>query len=370
MGFAVELEQGAGREAAQLDDSECDRIVDIVRAQMPAGRPLIAGTGRESTRATIAATRRAAAAGVDAVLVRTPSFFKSQMTTDVFVRHYTEVADASPVPVLLYNVSMFTGVNLQPDAVERLAVHPNIVGIKESGSDIAQIAELVGRTPEDFTVLAGSATTFVHALCAGCDGAILALVQAFTERRWPIPLAIGLYLLVSIGGGVYASLLQRIVVSPNEQARETPYIQHNIEATRTAFALAGIEERPISGEARLTRADIDRNTATLQNVRLWDHGPLLDTFSQLQEIRTYYDFVAIDNDRYTIDGSLRQVMLSGREINTTSLPNRSSPICDRSMSYSTVFRLMRRCISSLAGTPKRAKCREPPTKGSWTPKQR
>jgi 4-hydroxy-2-oxoglutarate aldolase len=166
---------GSNGEAAQLDDAESDRIVDLVREHVPSGRPLIAGTGRESTRATIAATRRAAAAGVDAVLVRTPSFFKSQMTTEVFVRHYTEVAEASPVPVLLYNVSMFTGVNLQPDAVERLAVHPNIVGIKESGSDIAQIAEFVARTPDDFTVLAGSATTFVHALCAGCDGAILAL---------------------------------------------------------------------------------------------------------------------------------------------------------------------------------------------------
>ena len=91
------------------------------------------------------------------------------------MRHYAEVADRSPVPVLLYNVTMFTGVNLPPEAVERLALHPNIVGIKESGSDIAQIAEFVSRTPDDFTVLAGSATTFVHALCAGCDGAILAL---------------------------------------------------------------------------------------------------------------------------------------------------------------------------------------------------
>jgi 4-hydroxy-2-oxoglutarate aldolase len=166
---------GSNGEAAQLDDTEADRIVDLVREHMPSDRPLIAGTGRESTRATIAATRRAAAAGVDAVLVRTPSFFKSQMTTDVFVRHYTDVAEASPVPVLLYNVTMFTGVNLQADAVERLAVHSNIVGIKESGSDIAQIAEFVSRTSDDFTVLAGSATTFVHALCAGCDGAILAL---------------------------------------------------------------------------------------------------------------------------------------------------------------------------------------------------
>jgi 4-hydroxy-2-oxoglutarate aldolase len=168
---------GSNGEAASLEDAEADRVVEIVRAGVPASRPLIAGTGRESTRATIAATRRAAAAGADAALVRTPSFFKPQMTTDAFVRHFTEVADASPVPVLLYNVTLYTGVNLLPDAVERLAVHPNIVGIKESGSDIGQIAEYVARTPDDFTVLAGSATTLVHALCAGCDGAILALAS-------------------------------------------------------------------------------------------------------------------------------------------------------------------------------------------------
>ena len=172
---------GSNGEAAQLDDVEADRVVDIVRQHVPRGRPLIAGTGRESTRATIAATARAAAAGVDAVLVRTPSFFKAQMTTDVFVRHYTEVADASPVPVLLYNVTMFTGVNLAADAVERLAAHPNIAGLKESGSDLGQMSEYVARTPDGFTVLAGSATTFFHALCAGCDGAILALAALLPE---------------------------------------------------------------------------------------------------------------------------------------------------------------------------------------------
>jgi 4-hydroxy-2-oxoglutarate aldolase len=168
---------GSNGEAASLEDAEADRVVEIVRAGVPSSRPLIAGTGRESTRATIAATRRAAAAGADAALVRTPSFFKPQMTSDAFVRHFTEVADSSPMPVLLYNVTLYTGVNLLPDAVERLAVHPNIVGIKESGSDIGQIAEYVARTPDDFTVLAGSATTLVHALCAGCDGAILALAS-------------------------------------------------------------------------------------------------------------------------------------------------------------------------------------------------
>ena len=172
---------GSNGEAAQLDDDEADRVVAIVREHVPRERPLIAGTGRESTRATIAATARVAAIGVDAVLVRTPSFFKSQMTAEVFVRHYTEVADASRVPVLLYNVSMFTGVNLPVDAVARLAAHPNIVGIKESGSDVGLLSEYVSRTPGDFTVLAGSATTFFQALCAGCDGAILALAALLPE---------------------------------------------------------------------------------------------------------------------------------------------------------------------------------------------
>ena len=186
---------GSNGEAAQLDDAEADRVVSIVREAVPRERVLLAGTGRESTKATVAATRRAAAAGVDAVLVRTPAFFKSQMTTDVFVRHYTEVADASPVPILLYNVTMFTGVNLAPEAVERLAVHPNIAGMKESGSDIGQIAEYCAfrlkpeATGKDFTVLAGSATTLLHALVAGCDGAILALAGLLPDdcvRLWTL----------------------------------------------------------------------------------------------------------------------------------------------------------------------------------------
>ena len=173
---------GSNGEAVQLEDAEADRVIDVVRDEVPANRPLIAGTGRESTRAAIAATRRAATAGVDAALVRTPSFFKGQMTTDLLVRHFHDVADASPIPVLLYNVTMFTGVNMHPDAVERLSAHPNIVGLKESGSDIGQIAEYVARTPDDFTVLAGSAATLYHALCAGCDGAILALAMLVPDE--------------------------------------------------------------------------------------------------------------------------------------------------------------------------------------------
>jgi len=172
---------GSNGEAPQLEDVEADRAIAVVREGVPRDKVLIAGTGRESTRATIAATARAASLGADAVLVRTPAFFKSQMTSDIFVRHYTEVADASPVPVLLYNVTMFTGVNLMPDAVERLAEHPNIIGMKDSGTDVAQISEYVNRTPDDFVVLAGAAPTLFLSFCAGCDGAILAVAGVLPE---------------------------------------------------------------------------------------------------------------------------------------------------------------------------------------------
>jgi uncharacterized membrane protein (UPF0182 family) len=154
-------------------------------------------------------------------------------------------------------------------------------------------------------------------------GAVLAAVSALTPRLWPVPVAAALYLVVAVGGGIYSTVVQRFVVTPNEQTLESPFIQHNIDATRRAFALDRVETRDLSGDALLSRAEIDRNDATIENVRLWDHQPLLDTFGQLQEIRTYYDFVSVDNDRYNIDGELRQVMLSPRELNSASLPNRT-----------------------------------------------
>jgi 4-hydroxy-2-oxoglutarate aldolase len=166
---------GSNGEAPQLEEHEADLAIRTVREVMPKNRPLLAGTGRESTAATIAATERAARMGVDAVLVRTPSFYKGQMTTDAFVKHYTQVADRSPVPVLLYNVSMYTGVNLLPEAVGILSQHPNIVGIKETNSDMVQFGEYLARAADGFTVLAGSGATYFSALMLGAHGAILAV---------------------------------------------------------------------------------------------------------------------------------------------------------------------------------------------------
>lgn len=159
---------------------------------------------------------------------------------------------------------------------------------------------------------------------ASVIAALVALWAAVTARGiGRLAAAVGIYLVVSLGGPAYAAIIQRFVVAPNEQVQETPFIVHNIAATRAAFGLDQVAERPLSGEARLTRADLERNRSTVENVPLWNERPLLDTFSQIQEIRTYYDFVAVDNDRYMIDGKYRQIMLSARELNSQSLPSRT-----------------------------------------------
>jgi 4-hydroxy-2-oxoglutarate aldolase len=172
---------GSNGEAVLMDDFESDQAIVAARDAVPASRRFIVGTGRESTQAAVRASKRAAEHGADAVLVRTPGFFKMQMTGDAFVRHYTAVADASPVPVLLYNFTALTGVNLLPAAVARLATHPNIVGMKESGGDVGQIADLVSSTPSTFSVIAGTAGAFYPALCVGAVGGILALACVLPE---------------------------------------------------------------------------------------------------------------------------------------------------------------------------------------------
>jgi uncharacterized membrane protein (UPF0182 family) len=122
---------------------------------------------------------------------------------------------------------------------------------------------------------------------------------------------------------VFPAVFQRLIVQPNELAREAPQILHHISATRQAWGLDSVERRELGAQQQLTIQDIEANRPTIANVRLWDREPLLQTFGQIQAIRTYYDFVAVDDDRYRINGELRQVMLSARELNTAALPTRS-----------------------------------------------
>ncbi|MGE5232023.1 MAG: UPF0182 family protein [Deltaproteobacteria bacterium] len=140
------------------------------------------------------------------------------------------------------------------------------------------------------------------------------------------------YGLVGVGGyfatallarGFWPDLMQKFMVAPTELTFETPYLRNHIAATRQAWGLDSVETRDLGDEGTLTLADIRANGPTIQNVRLWDRDPLLETFGQLQEIRTYYDFVSVDDDRYWIDGKYRQVLLSPRELNAASLPTRT-----------------------------------------------
>lgn len=248
---------GSNGEAPYLDEDESERIVAAARAVIPSGRVLIAGTGRESTRAAIDAARRAAGAGADAVLVRTPSFFKSEMTTEAFVRHYAAVADAAPVPILLYNYTAITGVNLQPAAVAHLSKHPNVIGVKESGDDIAQISEYIAQTPDDFAVMAGSGPNFYSALAVGATGGILALSAVVPD------LCVRLYALVRENRHAEAVALQRRLV-PLARSITTRF---GVAGLKVGVSLAGFEggepRSPLGPAAPEARDVIGRQLAEL-----------------------------------------------------------------------------------------------------------
>lgn len=220
---------GTNGEAALLEDDEADAVIAAARREVPADRVLIAGCGHESTRATIAAARRAAGAGADAVLVKTPSVYRAHVTPAGLIAHYTAVADASPVPVLLYNFPASTNVNLAPETVARLAAHPNIIGMKETSTDGAQFADLAAAVPETFTVLCGAAPGVYAALCAGAKGAIIA-VSALRP-------ALCLDLLAHVRAGRYADALalQRRI-TPLGRAVTTTY---GIPGLKTALDLTG-----------------------------------------------------------------------------------------------------------------------------------
>ena len=181
--------------------------------------------------------------------------------------------------------------------------------------------------------LVGASYTDVHVALPGLYiTAIAALLAAVwivfgvvrDKLVWSAVSAAVFYVIVSvIARGLVPAAFQRLVVSPNELARETPYLRYHIDATRRAWGLDKVVGRDLSGEVQLSIADIKANGATVDNVRLWERDLLMQTFKQLQEIRTYYDFVSVDDDRYTIDGRYRQVHLSARELNTASLPTRT-----------------------------------------------
>ena len=177
----------------------------------------------------------------------------------------------------------------------------------------------------------GAGYTAVHAtlpvlrvLAVACvAGAVVSLLQIARPGLKYLYVSLGTIVLIHVLGLVlYPAFLQRFRVVPNEVAAEKPFIERTIQFTRRAYGLDKIASQEFPADEKLTAADLKRNDATIKNIRLWEHRPLLATYAQLQEIRTYYKFVDVDNDRYVIDGSYRQVMLSARELSYQHLPSR------------------------------------------------
>jgi 4-hydroxy-2-oxoglutarate aldolase len=165
---------GSTGEASLLDEAERMRLVEAARAELSAGRPLIVGTGGESTRGVIARNRAVAERGADAVLVVAPHYYSGAMTNDALRQHYTRVADASPVPVLIYTIPKYMHFAVPPELVRELAKHQNIVGMKDSAGDADLFARYLESKSDSFRVLTGSAGLFKEAMRMGADGGVLA----------------------------------------------------------------------------------------------------------------------------------------------------------------------------------------------------
>jgi len=178
-GFVV---LGSNGEYVSLSEEEKRKVVKTVVQTAPEHMSIIAGTGCDSTRETIRLTTDCAALGAHAALVVTPHYFGGKMTEAALVRHYTAVADSSPIPLILYNVPKFTHVNLGVNIVARLSQHANIIGIKDSTGNVIQLGEYLNRVDAEFSVLVGTAGALYGGLTLGCTGGVLALANVAPDE--------------------------------------------------------------------------------------------------------------------------------------------------------------------------------------------
>jgi 4-hydroxy-2-oxoglutarate aldolase len=178
-GFVV---LGSNGEYVSLSEEEKRRVVETVVRVAPENMSVIAGTGCESTRETVRLTADCANLGAHAALVVTPHYFGGRMSAEALVKHFTTVADSSPIPIILYNVPKFTHVNLAADVVARLSRHANIIGIKDSTGSVIQLGEFLNQVDADFSVLVGTAGALYGGLALGCAGGVLALANVAPEN--------------------------------------------------------------------------------------------------------------------------------------------------------------------------------------------
>lgn len=221
---------GSTGERANLDESEYLQVIETARRAVPEDLTFIAGAGQQSTQGTIKEIARAATAGAEAVLVITPSFYKSAITQEALIRHYRAVADASSVPVILYSMPDLTGIKIEPETAAQLSKHQNIIGMKDSSADIPKFAEAVSLVPEDFAVMIGNGTVLCDALQSGARGGILAVGCVVPA------LCVEIYRAVQTGDLSRAKSLQE-KLTPLARAVTKTY---GIGGLKTAMEMAGL----------------------------------------------------------------------------------------------------------------------------------
>ncbi len=252
---------GSTGERANLDEAEYLQVIETARGAVPESLTFIAGAGQQSTRGTINEIDGAAKAGAEAVLLITPSFYKPAITQDALVRHYLTVADAAPVPVILYSMPDLTGIKIEPETAARLSEHGNIIGMKDSSNDIPKFAETVRQVRNDFAVMIGNGTVFCEAMKAGARGGILAVGCAVPG------LCLEIYQAVQAGDIDRAKVLQDRLTPLARAVTKT----YGIGGLKIAMELAGLVGGPVRAPLRRPGEDV-----TAEIMRLLDeaNGPL------------------------------------------------------------------------------------------------
>ena len=256
---------GSTGESVLLSREEAERILSTVKDSASSEKRLIAGTGAESTAETIERTKRAANLGYHVALVKTPYYYKPVYKSEVLIAHYRRVADASPIPVLLYSVPIFTGIALEPAEVAALAEHPNIIGIKDSSGNVQKLTEMVTSVPPAFQILVGSASTVFPSLALGARGGILALACALPE------LCIALFDAVRSGHLEKARELQTSVVP----ASNLIVSRYGIAGVKYAMDLGGyrgglprLPLQPLKEEQKSAIRDLHAKVGVFETARL------------------------------------------------------------------------------------------------------
>jgi len=244
---------GSNGESVHLEEQEKLRLIEQVRKNAPADRQVIAGTGLFSTDQTIELSRRAADVGADGVLVLPPFYFRGQMSDNALRTHFESVAEASPVPIIIYNMPANTGLDLSADLLVALSSHPNIAGIKDSSGSIAKLAEIRRRCEPGFAILAGSAGFLLPALAVGAHGGVLALANIAPKT------CLAIYRCAQEGRWEEARVLQLRISRANRAVTR----QWGVPALKQAMDLLGL----IGGPPRRPLQPLDPKTAqTLQAI--------------------------------------------------------------------------------------------------------